>query len=388
VGHTLGLRHNFGASSTVPVDSLRSKTFLAKNGHSPSIMDYARFNYVAQPEDSITQQDLLPRIGAYDHWAIEWGYRVLPDIYEPDREKALLNELTIAKNNSNIYWFGSEQEQNDPRAQDEDLGDNAMRAGSYGIKNLQRIVAHLPEWTKIAHEDYSSLTQMYREVQNQYQRYIEHVVKNIGGIYETQKTVEQKGAVYELVPRMKQKEAMAFLNRQVFTTPKWLVSQAISSKIGGDPVTSIGRLQDRTINDLLSTSRLMKLISAEAQAGNKAYTIKELFEDLRKEVWKELAGKKTVDVYRRNLQKMHIAQLMEMIERRPVGNTSINQTQRGFAITNTISSANSDILSMAKAELKEVRRMISTALPATNDKMTKYHLQDCLERINLALNPK
>jgi DNA-binding protein Fis len=132
----------------------------------------------------------------------------------------------------------------------------------------------------------------------------------------------------------------------------------------------------------------MKLISAEAQAGNKTYTIRELFEDLRKEVWKELAGKKTVDVYRRNLQKMHIAQLMEMIERRPVGNTSINQTQRGFAITNTISSANSDILSMAKAELKEVRRMISTALPATNDKMTKYHLQDCLERINLALNPK
>ena len=180
VGHTLGLRHNFGASSTVAVDSLRSKTFLEKYGHSPSIMDYARFNYVAQPEDGVTQQNLFPRIGAYDHWAIEWGYKLLPDIYEPDEEKALLNELTIAKSNNNIYWFGSEQEQNDPRAQSEDLGDNAMKAGDYGIKNLQRIVAHLPEWTKIAHEDYGSLSQMFREIQDQYQRYVGHVVKNIG----------------------------------------------------------------------------------------------------------------------------------------------------------------------------------------------------------------
>ena len=388
VGHTLGLRHNFGASSTVPVDSLRSKTFLAKNAHSPSIMDYARFNYVAQPEDAVAQQSLFPRIGAYDHWAIEWGYRLLPDIDEPDREKALLNELTIAKNNSNIYWFGSEQEQNDPRAQSEDLGDNAMKAGSYGIKNLQRIVTHLPEWTKIAHEDYSSLARMYREVQNQYQRYIEHVVKNIGGIYETQKTVEQRGSVYELVPRVKQKEAMAFLNRQVFSTPKWLVSQAINSKIGGDPVTNIGRLQDRTMNDLLSTSRLMKLISAEAQSGHIPYTINELFDDLRQEVWKELAGKKTADVYRRNLQKMHVARLIGMIEQRPVSNASITQTQGGFTIANTLSTANSDVLSVAKAELKELKRMIGIALPATTDRMTKYHLQDCLERITVALNPK
>ena len=388
VGHTLGLRHNFGASSTVPVDSLRSKTFLAKNGHTPSIMDYARFNYVAQPEDGIPQESLFPRIGAYDHWAIEWGYKLLPDIYEPDAEKALLNELTIAKNSSNIYWFGSEQEQNDPRAQDEDLGDNAMKAGTYGIKNLQRIVVHLPQWTKIEHEDYNSLADMYREVQNQYQRYLGHVIKNIGGIYETQKTVEQKGAVYELVPRAKQKEAITFLNKQVFVTPKWLISEAISSKIGGDALNSIGRIQERTMSDLLSTSRLMKLISAEAESGMKAYTITELFDDLRQEVWKELAAKKAVNVYRRNLQKMHLAKLIAMVEQKPGGNTSFIQTQGVIIIGTPVSASNSDILSITKAELKELKRMISMALPATADKMTRYHLQDCLERINLALNPK
>ena len=389
VGHTLGLRHNFGASSTVPVDSLRSKTFLEKNGHSPSIMDYARFNYVAQPGDGISQKALFPRIGAYDHWAIEWGYKLLPDINEPDEEKALLNELTIAKSNSNIYWFGSEQEQNDPRAQDEDLGDNAMKAGSYGIKNLQRIINHLPEWTKIAHEDYSSLSDMYREIQEQYQRYVGHVTKNIGGVYETQKTVEQNGAVYEIVPKAKQKEAMVFLNKEVFTTPKWLISETINTKIGGDPLTSIGRIQDRTMGNLLSTSRLMRLISAEAQSGNKSYAVNELFGDLRQEIWKELAGKKTVDVYRRNLQKMHLARLIDFVEQRSSGGNALVQTRSQGVLTvgSTSSIANSDILSIAKAELKELKGSIAAALPATTDKMTRYHLQDCLERINTALTP-
>jgi hypothetical protein len=388
VGHTLGLRHNFGASSTVPVDSLRSKTFLEKNGHSPSIMDYARFNYVAQPGDGISQKGLFPRIGAYDHWAIEWGYKLLPDINEPDEEKALLNELTIAKSNSNIYWFGSEQEQNDPRAQDEDLGDNAMKAGTYGIKNLQRIINHLPEWTKIAHEDYSSLSDMYREIQEQYQRYVGHVIKNIGGVYETQKTVEQNGAVYEIVPKAKQKEAMAFLNKEVFTTPKWLISETINTKIGGDPLTSIGRMQDRTMSNLLSTTRLMRLISAEAQAGNKSYAVNELFSDLRQEIWKELAGKKTVDVYRRNLQKMHLARLIDFVEQKSSGGAALLQTRSQGVLTvgSTNSIANSDILSIAKAELKELKGSIVAALPATTDKMTRYHLQDCLERINTALS--
>ncbi len=389
VGHTLGLRHNFGASSTVPVDSLRSKTYLEKNGHSPSIMDYARFNYVAQVEDGVKQESLFPRIGAYDHWAIEWGYKLLPDINEPDEEIALLNELTIAKSNNNIYWFGSEQEQNDPRAQSEDLGDNAMKAGNYGIKNLQRIVEHLPEWTKVAHEDYKSLAEMYREIQEQYQRYVGHVVKNIGGTYETQKTVEQKGAVYELVPKSKQKEAIFFLTKQVFTTPKWLMNENISSKIGGDPLTSIGRMQDRTLGDILSTSRLIKLISSEAQYGNNAYTVTELFNDLRQEVWKELSGNKVIDVYKRNLQKMHLTRIIGMVEPRSSG-PDITQRSQSIIVVGSSSStaANTDIISIAKAELKELKRAITATLPATSDKMTRYHLQDCLERINLAIDPK
>jgi hypothetical protein len=390
VGHTLGLRHNFGASSTVPVDSLRSKTFLQKNGHTPSIMDYARFNYIAQPEDGITQSALLPRIGEYDKWAIEWGYKLFPHVNEPDEEIAFLNQLTIARNNNSIYWFGSELEPDDPRSQDEDLGDNAMKASTYGIKNLQRIVTNLPEWTKVPNEGYSNLARMYREVQSQYQRYIEHVLKNIGGIYGTQKTVEQKGAVYEIVPKPKQKEAIAFLNKQVFATPTWLINPNINSKIGGDPMSSIGRIQERTLSDLLSGSKLMKLISAEAQFGNKAYTITNLYDDLQNEIWKELSDKKIVDIYRRNLQKMHLTKLIDIIQQRSGGNTIVIQStfQGRTSVGSAVSSSNSDIVSITKANLKELKRLVSTALPLTTDKMTRYHLQDCMERINEALNPK
>jgi hypothetical protein len=391
VGHTLGLRHNFGASSTVPVDSLRSKTFLKKHGHTPSIMDYARFNYIAQPEDGIPPSELLPRIGEYDKWAIEWGYKLLPDVSAPDDEIAFLNQLTIARNNNNnIYRFGSEMEPDDPRSQDEDLGDDAMKASFYGIKNLQRIVAHLPEWTKVPNEDYSNLSQMYREVQGQYQRYVEHVLKNIGGVYETQKTVEEKGAVYEIVPKAKQKEAINFINNQVFTTPTWLVNQNINNKIGIEPLTSIGRMQERVLSDLLSTSKLSKLISAQAQFGNNAYTMTNLYDDLRNEIWKELASKKAVDIYRRNLQKMHLTKLIDIVQQRSSGGAIVIQSslQGRSTFGSSVNVTNSDIVSITKANLKDLRRLINIALPTTSDKMSRYHLQDCLERIDLALNTR
>ena len=190
VGHTLGLRHNFGSSSTVPVEYLRNKKWVEANGHTPSFMDYARFNYVAQPEDNISQSGLFPRIGDYDKWAIEWGYRWYPELKTPEAEVPALNKITVEKLKDKRLWFGTESDSDDPRAQNEDLGDNAMTASGYGIKNLQRIMSKLPEWTKEDNKGYNSLNEIYGQVVTQFQRYMGHVAKNVGGLLTTPKTLE------------------------------------------------------------------------------------------------------------------------------------------------------------------------------------------------------
>jgi hypothetical protein len=192
VGHTLGLRHNFGSSFATPVEKLRDKAYLEKNGHTPSIMDYARFNYVAQPGDGIT--DLFPRIGAYDRWAIEWGYKPVFDSKNPDDDKKVLNKWVLSHAGDPAYWFGSEINPYDPRSQSEDLGNNAMQASEYGLKNMKVILPRLKDWYKEEAENYSDLNEMYNQVIGQYRRYMGHVTKNIGGIYETPKTYDQAGS--------------------------------------------------------------------------------------------------------------------------------------------------------------------------------------------------
>jgi hypothetical protein len=224
VGHTLGLRHNFGSSSTVPVEKLRDKAWVEANRHTPSIMDYARFNYVAQPEDNIGQQGLFPRIGAYDKWAIEWGYRWFPEYKSPEDERGKLNQWIIEKTSGNKYlWFGHERLPDDPRCQNEDLSDNAMKAGAYGIKNLKRILPNLLQWTREENEDFGSAGTMYKQLVSQFARYLGHVSKNIGGITTTPRTVEEKENVYQFVNKSTQKEAIRFLQQQLFTTPTWLL---------------------------------------------------------------------------------------------------------------------------------------------------------------------
>src|SRR6185436_3826543 len=211
VGHTLGLRHNWGSSSTVPVEKLRDKAWVEANGHTPSIMDYARFNYVAQPEDNISEAGLFPRIGDYDKWAIEWGYKMFPRYKDAEAEKSYLNKWVIERLKNNRLWFGTETNPDDPRSQREQVGDDAMKAGMYGIKNLQRIVANLMEWTKTPDKDYSGLASMYSEVTYQFDWYMSHVSKYVGGIMETPRTMEEQGAVYEVTPKAKQKEAVDFI---------------------------------------------------------------------------------------------------------------------------------------------------------------------------------
>ncbi|MDJ1480504.1 zinc-dependent metalloprotease [Cytophagaceae bacterium YF14B1] len=388
VGHTLGLRHNFGASSATPVEKLRDKAFIAKNGHTSSIMDYARFNYVAQPEDGIT--DLFPRIGDYDMWAIEWGYKPIYETKSEEEDKVALNKLykDKAEKNRRLYFL-TETNAYDPRAQSEDLSDNSMTASDYGIKNLKRIVPNLVNWTKEEAETYESLTEIYNEVVGQYRRYIGHVTKNVGGIYETPKTFDQEGVVYETTPKAIQKQAVTWLNKQVFETPTWLLDPQVLSRIRPDQgVEALRVIHETTINNLFDNNRLQRLIETSVSNTN-AYALDELFTDVQKGIWSELASRKPIDNFRRNLQKIYVEKMNAIINP-PSGPSMAGMS---FSFPNTVASPTpdvrkSDIISMARGSLTELRTQIKAAIPGTTDKMSRYHLQDVLTRIDRALDPK
>lgn len=380
VGHTLGLRHNYGSSSTVPVENLRNKKWVEEHGHTPSIMDYARFNYVAQPEDNITKKGLYPRIGDYDNWAIEWGYRYFPDSKNVASDMKLLDKMTLEAAKNRRLWFGTETNPDDPHSQNEDLGDNAMKASEYGIKNLKVILANLPEWTKESGEGYENLSTMYGHITGQFGRYMGHVSKNVGGIYENPKTVDQGGTIYERTPAATQKEAMNFLNAQLFTTPKWLLNQTILDNIDENPLEVVARLQSSTLSRLLSSSTLGKLVAAESTDGASAYKITDLFTDLNNSIFTELKTNAATDVYRRNLQKAYVDRLIAIVKPAPApSSAAIPQVRTGAS---GLSSSQTDVLSVVKGQLRELGVSLAQKANSQSDSLTKYHLQDLAERID------
>jgi hypothetical protein len=389
VGHTIGLRHNFGSSSSVPVENLRNKAWVEANGHTPSIMDYARFNYVAQPEDNISPLGLFPRIGDYDKWAIEWGYRLFPEYRNSDAEKTHLNKWAMEKLKDHRLWWGDgETNQDDPRSQTEDLGNDAVKASMYGIKNLQRIVPQLTKWTKEDNGDYQNLNKIYNQVSGQFGRYMSHVSRNVSGIYKTPRVVEEQGSVYEYEPKAKQAEAVAFLNQQLFHTPTWLINNDIFSKTGEDPLTIIGDIQDANLNRLFNANTLIKLINAENVIGNNAYTMIDEFTDLKKGIWTEISTKKPIDVYRRNLQKSYINVLNNLLNPPPAIPIPFVSGGRGGFSQAPVNINESDIKSVVRAHLAALRSEVNAAASGSGDLMTKYHLQDISKRIDKALNPK
>ncbi|MDR1340743.1 MAG: zinc-dependent metalloprotease [Prevotellaceae bacterium] len=366
VGHTLGLRHNFGSSSTVPVEKLRDRAYVEKYGHTPSIMDYARFNYIAQPEDGISEKGLFPRIGEYDRWAIEWGYKWLPQFDSPDAEIPYLNKLTVDRLSANgKLFFGNESEALDPRSQNEDLGDNSMKAGVYGIKNLQRILPNLKNWTREPNDDYEYLRDMYSELLTQYRRYTMHVLKNVGGEYHTPKNVEESGSVYEPVEYDRQKEAMQFLDTYLFTTPAWLINDSIISLTGFNISSFITMCQSMALSRLQSSDMLNRMIKTEELNRNtKTYPVSEFLDDLKKSVWRELYSGKTIDISRRNLQKMYIENALNLLK-----------------------TVNSDASSLTRAHLLSLKKDIKKAAGSQKG-LSKYHLQDILQKINDTLDKK
>jgi hypothetical protein len=382
VGHTLGLRHNWGSSSTVPVDKLRDKQWVEANGHTPSIMDYARFNYVAQPGDNIGRKGLFPRIGEYDIWAIEWGYRWMPDYKTPEEEKAVLNKWIVERLGKNPrLWFGTESDINDPRGQNEDLGDNAMKASEYGIMNLKRIVPNLLEWTKVENENYDNARMMYGEVVTQFNRYLGHVSKNIGGMTTTPRTVEEAGVVYDYVPREIQKQAVKFLNDQLFKTPTWLLDKKLYTVAGVASMTNVSSLQESAINRVLSGTTINKLLQFEAFSPKEAYRASELLSDLKRGIWSELEARKPIDIYRRNLQKIYTQKLIDLIDPpAPQGGAPVIVFGGASGISKT-----NDALSLLKGQARTLLAETRAAASAAADADTKLHLRDISERLDEAL---
>lgn len=384
VGHTLGLPHNMGSSSAYPVDSLRSASFTKKFGTAPSIMDYARFNYIAQPEDKGVA--LMPDIGPYDKHAIEWGYRPILDKTAVD-EKATLNKWILDRADNLMYRFGHQQAGGvvDPSSQTEDLGDDAIKAGSYGIKNLQRILPNIEKWTTKDGENYDEMATMYGQVLSQFNRYMGHVTANIGGVYEYYKTSNQEGAIYTHVAKSHQKNALNFINKELFSTPTWMIDKNIYAKTQfSGAIEKIGSVQTRTLYNILDSGRMARMIENQTMNGSKAYSLVAMFSDLRKGVWSELYTGKTIDTYRRNLQRAHINRLDYLL------NTAKNQrgANRGYFKQSTVNIGQSDIKAMVRGELNRIKREIRAAVSKASNTTSRYHLQDAIARIDMALDPK
>tara|TARA_R110002050_G_scaffold99871_2_gene207029 strand:+ start:2611 stop:5052 length:2442 start_codon:yes stop_codon:yes gene_type:complete len=364
LGHTLGLPHNMGSSSAYPVDSLRSATFTKKHGTAPSIMDYARFNYVAQPGDKGVA--LMPNIGIYDKHAINWGYRPILG-RTAEQEKPILDSWILKHAGDPLYRFGRNN-RIDPSSQTEDLGDDGIKASNYGIANLKRIVPNLMRWTNKKGENYSNLKEMYGHVLSQFSRYNGHVTTIIGGVIEDNKTSDQKGVIYTHVTKERQKKAVKFLNDELFKTPSWLINKAIIDRTESSGVTNrIKSLQTRTLRGVLNEQRIIRMVDNQTLNGSKAYTVLSMMSDLRRGVWAELHSRKSIDAYRRNLQRAYISQLGFLMS-------------KGAEI--------SDVKPVVRGELNRIKRDTKKAITTAPNTMTRYHLQDIVKRIDEILDPK
>ena len=382
VGHTLGLPHNMGSSSAFPVDSLRSVTFTKKYGTAPSVMDYARFNYVAQPEDKgvvlMPSQWESPNIGVYDKYSIMWGYKPILDVSEKE-EKNILKKWITDKEDNLMYRFGPSGGI-DPSSQTEDLGDDAIKASNYGIKNLKRIIPNLVEWTTEDGETYDDLEYMYSQVLNQFRRYIGHVTTNIGGVYQYYKTSDQNGAVYTHVDKVHQKSCLIFINENLFETPYWMINKEILNKIEYAGSTErIRSLQSSYLNRILDFGRMARMIENEALNRSNAYSLNEMMSDLKDGIWSELERGKSIDVYRRNLQRSYISRLAYIMK-----NDQPSRPGWEDYITNVTVDV-SDIRSITMGSLTELKKDLKKASKKYSDKNSKSHLNYCISMIDDAL---
>ncbi|PCI36183.1 MAG: zinc-dependent metalloprotease [Flavobacteriaceae bacterium] len=383
VGHTLGLPHNMGSSCAYTAENLRSAAFTKEFGTAPSIMDYARFNYIAQPEDKGVA--MMPEVGVYDKYAISWGYRPILNTTETE-EKTTLDAWILKHAGDPMYRFGHQQvgEVIDPSSQTEDLGSDAIVASRYGIANLKRIVPRLEEWTSEKGKNYSNLETMYGQVLGQFGRYMGHVAANIGGVYEQYKTSDQTGAIYTYVSKEHQKNCLQFVQSELFETPHWMLDENIFSKIEySGAIERIRKLQVKSLSTILSVTRMARMIENEAKNGSEAYLLTDMMRDLRRGIWKEIYTNASADVYRRNLQRAYIDEMSAVMTAK---NVSKGPNYSGYRKGMAVNTSQSDIRAIVRGELKRLQRDIRKVM-YNGTSTNRYHLQDAIERIELILNP-
>ncbi|WP_299122962.1 zinc-dependent metalloprotease [uncultured Winogradskyella sp.] len=376
VGHTLGLPHNMSASYAYDVESYRDGAFTQKNGIAATIMDYARYNYIAQSGD--TNIRFVRQLGPYDDYAINFGYRYIPDAKSADDEKDILNNWIKEKAGNPIYKFGKQRSRFDPTSQTEDIGNNSIKASTYGLKNLKIVAKNLPNWTSDKTDNYDDLSELYGELLGVWSRYVGHVVTHVGGVVEDTKNPSQDGDVYNAVDKAYQKSAMQWLHKNAFETPTWLMADDILKNISYAGYTDrIRSLQSRHLNNLLNFERLGRLIDHSAlDASN--YSALEMLRDVRLGIWSETKSASNVSVFRRNLQRVYLDRMAYLM-------TEDLDPQRSRQYFNV---NQSDVRSIVRGELNQLQRTLKAASKMALNTETKYHYRDCLERIKQVLDPK
>lgn len=373
VGHTLGLMHNFGASNAFPTDSLRSASFTAEYGTTPSIMDYARFNYVAQPGDK--GLSLFPKIGEYDRFAIEWGYRLFRGVKSPEDERFVLNDFVKAHaDDPKCKYIRQFLLQSDPRGQMEDLGDDPVKSAGYGLSNLKIVTDSLERWTYQEAHDYTDLEDLYKKVQRQWSRYMGHVSVLVTGVYEDYKTTDQPGPVYYLPETARQKEAIAFLSENAFNMPVWLIDQPYIRKFDM-ALTNTRRVQEMqaaVLNRLLNVGVLMRMDDGFAADPDNVYNPSQYLKDVRRAVWKDVYGRKESDIHLRVLERAYLTDCKKLLEW---------HTRGGLAVM--LDMADYGYKTIIRADLRKLRSDIASR--KTKDPVIRQHYAECLMRIDAML---
>jgi hypothetical protein len=392
VGHTLGFQHDQKGSSTYPVDSVRSRTWVKRMGHSPSIMDYSRFNYTAQPEDNIDLEDLIPRIGPWDKYIARWGYAPIPGARTPDEEWETLDKWSREQDATPWYRFNmSDSRGADPGDHSEAVGDaDPVKATGWGVKSIKQIVPLLVPATVRPGQDYDDLNLLYGRLIGQWGNEMRHVTIIPGGALSQEKYAGQEGARYVPYSKARQQEAVRFLNANAFATPTFFLSPDILRRIEVEgAIRRINQQQSSVLSQLWNDRRLERIIEFDALDGNgngSTYSLADYLTDIRAGIWIELSAPNVkIDAVRRELQRSYLTQANTKINpppfTAPAGFPQQFLQQIGPARTT------SDIRSMFKAELRSIDAAARTALGRTNDRATRAHLQDVRDQIERILNP-
>jgi hypothetical protein len=387
VGHAIGFPHNMKASAMYPADSIRNRSFLErKGGHVATLMDYSRFNYVAQPEDNIPPHLLIPDVGPYDRFAIMWQNRPIPGARTPDEEWPTLDAWSRMQDSIPWFRFSTQDATADPFDITEAVGDeDAVKSSGLGMRNLERVMRSLLRVAEQPGRDYTLLNELYGQAVAQWGRYNGHVAAIIGGA----ETWERYGTGprFEPLSEAKQREAMRYLNQTAFRVPAMFLDTEILRRIEQEGVVQrIRAAQAGVLSSLLAVNRLNRLVEYEALAGPRGntYTVAEFLGDLRGGVWGELTqASPRIDVYRRNLQRAYIEAADRTINPPPLPQNASQQAQAQAA-----AARGSDARALLRGELIELQRAVQGAVGRTGDPMTRLHLRDVNLEIQRILEPR